>query len=218
MKIKELLLLLGAELNTLDIEQKIDALNRIKSFLHHLSPFKYEPVDCVIWVKREQVIANDYNPNVMSPTEKRLLETSLAKDGYTQPIVALLRKQLNQEDPNVQWQVVDGYHRYLLGNKGEVKKRLNGYLPVTEILSGDNEDGSIAELMATTIRHNRARGQHHVTAMSDIVRELCRLGWNDQRIGDELGMSLDEVLRLKQISGLAELFLDKDFSTAWTVK
>ncbi|HCD1104118.1 TPA: ParB-like nuclease domain-containing protein [Proteus mirabilis] len=197
----------------LNDEQKIEALNKIKISLHQISPFKNEPTDCVLWIKQQQVIANDYNPNVMSPTEKRLLETSLVKDGYTQPVVVLPIQQ-SKNKPS-QWQVVDGYHRYLLSKKNSLNKRINGYLPITIL---DVESHTMADQMAATIRHNRARGQHQVAAMSDIVRDLSRLGWNDQKIGDELGMSQDEVLRLKQISGLAELFSEHDFSEAWTVK
>ncbi|HCD1077369.1 TPA: ParB-like nuclease domain-containing protein [Proteus mirabilis] len=197
----------------LNNEQKIEALNKIKLSLHQISPFKNEPIDCVLWIKRQQIIANDYNPNVMSPTEKRLLETSLVKDGYTQPVVVLPIQQ-SKNKPS-QWQVVDGYHRYLLSKKNSLNKRINGYLPITVL---DVESHTMADQMAATIRHNRARGQHQVAAMSDIVRDLSRLGWNDQKIGDELGMSQDEVLRLKQISGLAELFSEHDFSEAWTIK
>lgn len=208
---KTVLSLLENYLNGLDNEEQIiEALNRIKLFLHQRSPFKDEPVDCVLWVKRAQVTANDYNPNVMSPAEKKLLETSLTKDGYTQPVVVLPSPHDHSD-----LQVVDGYHRYLLSRKNALKKRLNGYLPVTLL---DTENHGVAEQMAVTIRHNRARGQHQVTAMSDIVRDLSRLGWSDEKIGEELGMSPDEVLRLKQISGLAELFSEREFSEAWTVK
>lgn len=213
MNIKSVLSSLEHYLTGLDDEQKIETLNKIKLCLHQLSPFKNEPIDCVLWVKRKQVTANDYNPNVMSPTEKKLLETSLTKDGYTQPVVVLSTQQDKTDQPR--WQVVDGYHRYLLSKKNVLKKRLNGYLPVT-LLNVENH--GTADLMAATIRHNRARGQHQVAAMSDIVRDLSRLGWNDAKIGEELGMSPDEVLRLKQISGLTELFSEKDFSEAWTVK
>lgn len=160
---KTVLSLLENYLNGLDNEeQTIEALNRIKLFLHQRSPFKDEPVDCVLWVKRAQVTANDYNPNVMSPSEKKLLETSLTKDGYTQPVVVLPSPHDRSD-----LQVVDGYHRYLLSRKNALKKRLNGYLPVTLL---DTENHGVAEQMAVTIRHNRARGQHQVTAMSDIVR------------------------------------------------
>ncbi|HDU8687060.1 TPA: ParB-like nuclease domain-containing protein [Proteus mirabilis] len=213
MTIETVLSVLKDYLVKLNNEQKIEALNKIKISLHQISPFKNEPIDCVLWIKRQQIIANDYNPNVMSPTEKRLLETSLVKDGYTQPVVVLPIQQ-SKNKPS-QWQVVDGYHRYLLSKKNSLNKRINGYLPITVL---DVESHTMADQMAATIRHNRARGQHQVAAMSDIVRDLSRLGWNDQKIGDELGMSQDEVLRLKQISGLAELFSEHDFSEAWTIK
>ena len=213
MTIETIISVLKEYLAKLNDEQKIEALNTIKLSLHQISPFKNEPTDCVLWIKQQQVIANDYNPNVMSPTEKRLLETSLVKDGYTQPVVVLPIQQ-SKNKPS-QWQVVDGYHRYLLSKKNSLNKRINGYLPITIL---DVESHTMADQMAATIRHNRARGQHQVAAMSDIVRDLSRLGWNDQKIGDELGMSQDEVLRLKQISGLAELFSEHDFSEAWTVK
>ena len=213
MTIETIISVLKEYLSKLNDEQKIEALNKIKISLHQISPFKNEPTDCVLWIKQQQVIANDYNPNVMSPTEKRLLETSLVKDGYTQPVVVLPIQQ-SKNKPS-QWQVVDGYHRYLLSKKNSLNKRINGYLPITIL---DVESHTMADQMAATIRHNRARGQHQVAAMSDIVRDLSRLGWNDQKIGDELGMSQDEVLRLKQISGLAELFSEHDFSEAWTVK
>ncbi|EPE2827206.1 IbrB-like domain-containing protein [Proteus mirabilis] len=213
MTIETVLSALKDYLVKLNNEQKIEALNKIKLSLHQISPFKNEPIDCVLWIKRQQIIANDYNPNVMSPTEKRLLETSLVKDGYTQPVVVLPIQQ-SKNKPS-QWQVVDGYHRYLLSKKNSLNKRINGYLPITVL---DVESHTMADQMAATIRHNRARGQHQVAAMSDIVRDLSRLGWNDQKIGDELGMSQDEVLRLKQISGLAELFSEHDFSEAWTIK
>ena len=213
MTIETIISVLKEYLAKLNDEQKIEALNKIKISLHQISPFKNEPTDCVLWIKQQQVIANDYNPNVMSPTEKRLLETSLVKDGYTQPVVVLPIQQ-SKNKPS-QWQVVDAYHRYLLSKKNSLNKRINGYLPITIL---DVESHTMADQMAATIRHNRARGQHQVAAMSDIVRDLSRLGWNDQKIGDELGMSQDEVLRLKQISGLAELFSEHDFSEAWTVK
>ncbi|HHZ9145260.1 IbrB-like domain-containing protein [Proteus mirabilis] len=213
MTIETIISVLKEYLAKLNDEQKIEALNKIKISLHQISPFKNEPTDCVLWIKQQQVIANDYNPNVMPPTEKRLLETSLVKDGYTQPVVVLPIQQ--SKNKPTQWQVVDGYHRYLLSKKNSLNKRINGYLPITIL---DVESHTMADQMAATIRHNRARGQHQVAAMSDIVRDLSRLGWNDQKIGDELGMSQDEVLRLKQISGLAELFSEHDFSEAWTVK
>lgn len=110
---------------------------------------------------------------------------------------------------------MDGFHRQLLGREAGTGKRLKGWLPVACI---NTERKGQAARIAATIRHNRARGKHQITSMSDIVRDLSRLGWADERIGAELGMDQDEVLRLKQISGLTELFQEEDFSPAWTVR
>ncbi|NGZ49936.1 hypothetical protein GQ465_23715, partial [Salmonella enterica subsp. enterica serovar Typhi] len=175
---------------------------------HELSPFAREPVDLVLWVKASEVVANDYNPNVMAAGEKKLLQHSLQEDGFTQPVVVSEEKG--------QYLVVDGFHRQLLGRREPgAGKRLKGRLPVTCI---NPERKGKAERIASTIRHNRARGKHQIASMSDIVRDLARLGWADGRIDKELGMDRDEVLRLKQISGLTELFEEEDFSPAWTVR
>ncbi|EJS6906677.1 ParB-like nuclease domain-containing protein [Salmonella enterica] len=197
---------LEAVLNEMDEAARTLALNTIRSRLHALSPFRNEPVDCVLWLPAGKVRANDYNPNVMAPAEQRLLHTSLLTEGYTQPVVVA--------QAGHSYNVVDGYHRMQLGkHKRHLRERLRGYLPV--VLVNETGDG---ERRAATVRHNRARGQHAVTAMSDLVRDLARLGWDDTRIAKELGMDADEVLRLKQISGLAEMFGDGFFSDAWTVE
>ena len=188
-------------------EETIRTLNHLRRVLHEVSPFVREPVDCVLWVKADEVVANDYNPNVMAPGEKKLLKQSLAKDGFTQPVVV--------SEEMGHYLVVDGFHRQLLGREADIGKRLKGWLPVTCI--NPDRKGQ-ATRMAATIRHNRARGKHQIRSMSDIVRDLSRLGWSDERIGTELGMDQDEVLRLKQISGLTELFQEEDFSPAWTVR
>ena len=187
-------------------EKTIQALNHLRCVLHEISPFAQEPVDCVLWVKADEIVANDYNPNVMAPSEKKLLKQSLEKDGFTQPIVVSAETS--------HYLVVDGFHRQLLGRRTVTGKRLKGWLPVTCI--NPDRKGQTSRI-AATIRHNRARGKHQITSMSDIVRDLSRLGWTDERIGTELGMDQDEVLRLKQISGLTELFQQADFSPAWTV-
>ena len=187
-------------------EKTIQALNHLRCVLHEISPFAQEPVYCVLWVKADEIVANDYNPNVMAPSEKKLLKQSLEKDGFTQPIVV--------SEETSHYLVVDGFHRQLLGRRTVTGKRLKGWLPVTCI--NPDRKGQTSRI-AATIRHNRARGKHQITSMSDIVRDLSRLGWTDERIGTELGMDQDEVLRLKQISGLTELFQQADFSPAWTV-
>jgi ParB-like chromosome segregation protein Spo0J len=187
---------------------RIEIINEIKLLLHEVSPLREEPVDCVLWIPAEEVQANDYNPNVVAPPEMRLLELSIEADGYTQPIVTF------QQDEHRE--VVDGFHRNLIGKKSKsIKKRTLGYLPVTTIRSDRTER---EDRIAATIRHNRARGQHQVANMSEIVVELSRRNWKEEKIGRELGMEPDEVLRLKQISGLAEMFADKTFSEAWEIK
>lgn len=187
------------------LSDRVEALNEIRAELHRMSPFASEPVDFVKWVPKEAVQANDYNPNSVAPPEMELLRISIMADGYTQPIVT------NMEDDR--WTVVDGFHRNRVGKEcKDVAERLQGYLPVVQIREAQAD---VPERMASTIRHNRARGKHRVEAMSDIVLELKRRNWSDEKIGRDLGMDPDEVLRLTQISGLAEMFSDKDFSEAW---
>lgn len=195
------------EIATLELSERVKAINEIKKFLKSISPFNSEPVECVQWVKADEVIANDYNPNSVAPPEMELLHTSIQEDGYTQPIVVWQHDGI--------YEVVDGFHRNRVGKEYEdVRTRIHGYLPVV-VINNDREDKG--DRIASTIRHNRARGKHKVEAMSDIVIELKRRNWSDQKIAKELGMDADEVLRLSQITGLAEMFADKDFSQAWEV-
>lgn len=160
---------------------------------------KKHPVSNVQWVPAEKVFANDYNPNTVAPPEMKLLQISIESDGFTQPIVVW------EHDDG--YEVVDGFHRHLVG-----KKMGLSHLPVV-VINGDRTDKN--DRIASTIRHNRARGKHQVTGMSEIVQELTKRNWSEAKIGRELGMEPDEVLRLKQIGGLAEMFADKEFSEAW---
>ncbi|WP_449548341.1 IbrB-like domain-containing protein [Lelliottia amnigena] len=196
-------------LQSLSEDQRIEAINAFRQAIHELSPFREQPVDCVLWIKQDAITANDYNPNNVAPPEKRLLCKSLELDGFTQPIV------VTENDPH-HFEIVDGFHRHEIGTqRAALKRQLKGYLPVT-CLRKERKDK--IDRMAATIRHNRARGRHQINAMSEIVRELVLLGWDETKIGTELGMDSDEVLRLKQINGLLELFADRRFSEAWTVK
>jgi ParB-like chromosome segregation protein Spo0J len=186
-------------------EQKIEAINKIRERLHSLSPFAGEPVDFVKWVPAASVEANDYNPNSVAPPEMELLRISIMSDGYTQPIVT------NRE--GAAHVVVDGFHRNRVGKEcKDVGERVHGYLPIVQIRAEQVDKG---DRIASTIRHNRARGKHSVEGMSDIVLDLKRRNWSSEKIGRELGMDPDEVLRLAQITGLAEIFADKEFSEAW---
>lgn len=189
----------------LDFDAKVDAINGLREWIHSLSPFSQEPVDMVYWVKNDTVVANDYNPNSVAPPEMELLELSISNDGYTQPIVSWPREDANE--------VVDGFHRHRVGKESElVGKRVHGYLPIVKIK--DSQAGK-NDRIASTIRHNRARGKHKVESMAEIVIELKRRNWSDKKIGKELGMDQDEVLRLTQIQGLTEMFADHEFSEAW---
>lgn len=203
--------MLADEIAQLPEPERIAALNRVRQILHAISPFRHEPVDCVLWVPADQVEANDYNPNIVAPPEMKLLKRSIQQDGYTQPIVVW--PDGSTQEPH--YTVVDGFHRNRVGKEdGEIRTRLRGYLPVTAVRT-DRE--GLDDRITATIRHNRARGKHQVMAMSEIVRDLAKRNHSDAWIARELGMDPDEVLRLKQISGLAELFADREFSEAWEV-
>lgn len=187
--------------------ERIDAINELRAEIHKYSPFKSEPVDFVRWVKAGEVTANDYNPNAVAPPEMELLKESISQDGYTQPIVTFKDGELRE--------VVDGFHRHRVGKEcEEVQARVKGYLPVVTINEDRTDKG---DRIAATIRHNRARGKHKVQAMADIVVELKRRNWSDSKIAKNLGMDPDEVLRLCQITGMAEAFADSDFSKSWDI-
>lgn len=205
--IKQLTAEIVLHLEQMDLPDKVAALNFVRQQLHFASPFKSEPVDLVQWVPNSQVKANGYNPNSVAPVEMELLKVSISSDGYTQPIVSMV-------DPSDDLrEVIDGFHRHKVGKfDPDIQARIHGYLPVVTI----NEDRKdITDRMAATIRHNRARGTHAVDKMSDIVLDLKKRNWSDEKISKNLGMDADEVLRLGQISGLAEMFAHREFSEAW---
>lgn len=165
------------------------------------------PVYNVLAVPIEKVQANTYNPNAVAPPEMELLETSIWEDGYTQPVVTYYDKDQDK------YIVVDGFHRYLTMQRSErIRQREGGLLPVVVI------DKEIGDRMASTIRHNRARGTHNIELMSAIVAELVEMGKGDRWICKHIGMSADELLRLKQITGVAALFANREFSKSWTAE
>lgn len=195
------------DLSVMDFHQKVNYINDLRELLHSESPFKNEPVDFVKWVRCDDVVANDYNPNKVAPPEMELLEVSIMNDGYTQPVVTWD----NTEKGKIE--VIDGFHRNRVAKESKiVSKRINGYLPIVNIRT---EQSGKNDRIASTIRHNRARGKHQVDAMSEIVIELKNRNWTNQRIAKQLGMDEEEVLRLCQVSGLEHLFSDKDFSNSW---
>jgi ParB-like chromosome segregation protein Spo0J len=198
---------LAAALAALPEEERIDAINDARAAIHEVSPLKDHPVDLVRWVKAETVYGNDYNPNNVAPPEMKLLAHSIRANGYTMPIVTHAGQNVVV--------VVDGFHRNRIGKDDpDVRASVRGRLPVTQIRAERADEGA---RIAATVEHNRARGEHRVEAMSEVVRMLYQAGWRDEKIQEELGMEIDEVRRLKQITGLAELFADREFSKAWEV-
>jgi ParB-like chromosome segregation protein Spo0J len=190
-----------------DQEKKIDILNDVRKMLHDVSPLKHHPVDFVAWVKSDDVEANEYNPNAVAPPEMELLYQSILNDGYTMPIVSY------KESEKIR--IVDGFHRRETERRNiDISTSTLGRVPITNIR---NEQGSTSDRMASTIRHNRARGSHNIELMSQIVSELVEMGKGDPWICKHIGMSPDELLRMKQITGLASLFSNKDFSDSWEV-
>lgn len=203
--IEEAIDLICAELDSMGTQERIEALNRIRARLHEASPMKHHPVDFVRWVAVEDVRANDYNPNVVAPPEMKLLEHSVRSNGYTMPVVTH-----EAEDGTV---VVDGFHRSrVCSESSAVRDSTHGYLPITRIRA---ERTDVPSRIASTIEHNRARGEHRVDQMSELVRMLHEAGWRENKIMEELGMTSDEVRRLKQITGLATMFGGREYSEAW---
>jgi ParB-like chromosome segregation protein Spo0J len=195
------------ELESMPLKAKVEAINQIRLALREHSPFKTEPVDCVQWVPNTLVTANEYNPNTVAPPEMKLLELSIQQDGYTQPIVSWARDNV--------YEVIDGFHRHRVGKESkDIQKRIQGYLPLVVI---NNNRAELSDRMASTIRHNRARGKHGVDSMSDIVVELKKRNRSEEWIAKHLGMDTDEVLRLCQVSGLTEMFSKSHFSMSWDV-
>jgi hypothetical protein len=162
------------KIESFDLHEKIKYINEIRYFIHNLSPFKNEPVDYVEWIINSDVVSNDYNPNKVAPPEMELLELSIMNDGYTQPIVTWV----NPDKEKVE--VIDGFHRNRVGKESKVvSKRVLGYLPIVGIRKEQQDKN---DRIASTIRHNRARGKHKVESMSDIVVDLKKRNWSDEKI------------------------------------
>jgi ParB-like chromosome segregation protein Spo0J len=191
-----------------DTDAKIELLNQVRYELHTVSPLRHHPVDYVFWEKSTQVEANEYNPNKVAPPEWTMLNQSIEQDGYTMSIVA------HREAEGIK--IVDGFHRRLVERTNPtVSASTFGRVPLTQIRQSVADKGG---RMASTILHNRARGSHNIELMSQIVAELVEMGKGDAWICKHVGMSADELLRLKQITGLAALFTNKDFSQSWEVE
>jgi len=184
-------------------EEKVEMYNKVSQQLYDFLGLGHPALNVQL-VPIEHIEGNDYNPNKVAPPEMKLLELSIRKDGLTMPIVVASEKKGNN------WVVVDGFHRtFVCKNVEDIKDELGGYLPVTRL------DKTLENRIASTVRHNMARGTHQIELSAKLVAFLKRNDWSNKRIGEELGMDPDEVLRLKQITGLAEAFQDKEFSESW---
>lgn len=180
---------------------KIGFLNDIKELLFTLSPENWNPVDRVIWVQKEKVVANDYNPNHVAPKELSLLYTSIKEDGYTQPIVTVYDKERDI------YVIIDGFHRNLVLRKyADIEKRNNGYLPIVVL------EKNINQRMASTVRHNRARGSHSVDGMTNIIYSMMKDGMSESEICSKLGLEEREFTKLKYITGFAKIFKNYNYS------
>jgi hypothetical protein len=190
-----------------DVYEQICFIQNIRYKLHELSPLKDQPVDLIHWVPIEMVEPNDYNPNSVAPVELKLLYTSIWADGYTQPSVTIWDPERGK------FIIIDGFHRYYTCKMNkDVRERNHGMLPIV-VLQKD-----LAERMAATVRHNRARGKHSIQGMSNLVFGMLNEGKSDADICNELGMEPEELLKLKHISGFSKLFQDTAYSKSWKSK
>jgi ParB-like chromosome segregation protein Spo0J len=194
-------------LRALPESARLAGIERVRDALHQLSPLATQPVDRVRWVPVEEVDPNDYNPNSVAGKEMGLLYTSIKHDGYTQPVVVI------RDEAKGKYVIVDGFHRYFTCKSNpDIYERNRGRLPVVVI------EKSINDRMASTVRHNRARGEHSVQGMANMVFTMLDNGWSDAAICNELGMEPEELLKLKHITGFSKLFEDVAYQKSWESK
>jgi ParB-like chromosome segregation protein Spo0J len=204
MTLEELKAAFSNVLSALAEAERASAANELRRALHAATPQCKEPVGCVLWVPLEQVTPNDYNPNSVARIEMGLLYTSIRHDGYTQPCVTVW------DDEAQKYCIVDGFHRYYtMKTRRDIYERCGGLLPIVVI------EKDVNDRMAATVRHNRARGKHSVDGMANMVFSMLDNGWSDADICNELGMSAEELLRLKHITGFSKLFEDVEYRRAW---
>ena len=185
----------------------IQAIEQIRDVLHELSPINSQPVDRVRWVPVEIVEPNDYNPNSVASKEMKLLYISIKHDGYTQPIVTIW------DDQRKKYVIVDGFHRYFTcKNNPDIYERNQGLLPIVVIKK------TMAERMAATVRHNKARGSHSIDGQSNIVFSMLAEGRSDAEICNEIGIEPDQLVRLKHTTGFSKLFEDAEYKRAWVTR
>lgn len=186
-------------------EEKVAVFNAITQELYDYIGVQHPTLNVQL-VKASEVKGNDYNPNVVAPPEMKLLKLSISKDGLTMPVVVCD----SPEEERHPYTVVDGFHRTTVVQQDKrISKSLNGYIPVSRL------NKTLTDRITATVRHNMARGTHQVERSAELIVLLKKHNWTNARIGKELGMEADEVLRLKQITGLAEAFADNEFSMSW---
>ncbi len=194
----------------LNDEDRMDTINEIRLALHGQSPMKHHPVDCVLWIKQEEVQANSYNPNKVAPPEMASLKISIETSGYTQPTVVW------QEDTeNGMYEIIDGYHRWLTSQIPSISERVMGRLPVA---IANQERTGLASRMGATVLHNESRGEPDVELVQKMVTDVVNSGMSDKWIMENFGMDADKLLRLKQLTGIAALFRDQEFSCSWVTQ
>jgi ParB-like chromosome segregation protein Spo0J len=208
MSLQQVLSRIKKEIEGLEESEVIDFIYNLRKGIHEeCSPLNSQPVDHIQWIPIEKVCPNDYNPNSVARKEMQLLYTSIKHDGYTQPVVTIYDEQKKK------YVIIDGFHRYYTCKSNpDILKRNKGLLPIV-VLEKD-----INDRMASTVRHNRARGTHSVDGMSNMVFSMLDNGWQDADICNELGMEPEELLRLKHISGFSKLFENTDYKKAWETK
>lgn len=199
--------LTGYLTETVDERERLERIGEIRLLLHSFSPLNHQPVDHVVWVPVEMVEPNDYNPNSVANIEMGLLYTSIKADGYTQPVVVIWDAKKRK------YIIIDGFHRYFnTKNNKDIYEQNLGMLPVVILKK------TIEERMASTVRHNRARGKHSIAGMSNLVFQMRSAGLTNAEVCSELGMEEEEVLRLQHITGFSKLFKNVSYQKAWKTK
>ncbi|MCG9780687.1 IbrB-like domain-containing protein [Photobacterium damselae] len=191
------------DVKSLSLYDRVEIFNKLSDFSKKIIEFNH-PVLNIKLIRSSLIKENDYNPNKVAPPEFKLLKHSINKDGVTMPVV------VNKNNDTDYYTIIDGFHRSkLIKSDLEIKNSLAGYIPVV-VLNKDND-----ECMSSSIRHNVARGSHQVELTAKLVMKLRDMNWSNETIGKEIGMDKDEVLRMQQVTGLAEAFKDEHFSSAW---
>lgn len=187
----------------LPVKERIAAINEIMRELRPLHPIP-DAVSFVQWVPLEEVVANDYNPNTVAPPQMRALYNSVWEDGFTMPVVTSFDVETGK------YVVVDGFHRHMTGQRAALQKRNFGLLPIVDMQKGDKSDRIVS-----TLRHNEARGKHQTLGEADCIKLLKEAGLSDEEIQSRLQMDADEVLRLKQATGIADKYREREYSRSW---